>query len=429
MERKELNKAKILVCTANSWNSKVGDNTFQLLLEDLPKENISNLFIREETPDSPVCDKFFRISESKVMKSIFKPSIKTGEIVQKNNENNSQSLNEQKQIYNQKSNFYYIKLFIRELIWVIGKWKSKNLDLFLKEVSPDIVIYEMSRYIHLNNIIRYVIKKTGAKGIGCFWDDTFTYKQEKSIGYKALRFFQRKNLKKLAKLTEEFFAITPKTKREADEFFNINCTVLTKAITNSSEYKEPQIKQPLKMLYTGNLAIGREETMLLIADELEKLNKDDIKIKLDIYTNTNLSEKYKNGLNTEFSVLHRAIPQSEVIKKQREADILLFVESLKDDNKIARLSFSTKITDYYSAGKCIFAVGNSDLAPIELFIEDDSAVVATNIYELQYKIHQLINTEVLKKYSEKAYEIGKKNYSADVVKKKFSIVLNRILEK
>ena len=429
MKREDLSKAKILVCTANSWNSKVGDNTFPLLLEGLPKENISNLFIREETPDSPVCDNYFRISEGKVMKSIFKHSVKTGEKVVKGTEDNSQLQDEQKELYSKKARFYYLKLFIRELIWFIGKWKTKELDQFIEEASPDIVIYEMSRYIHLNSIIRYIIKKSGARGIGCFWDDTFTYKQEKSIGYKALRFFQRKNLKRLAGETKEFFAITPKTKREADEFFNISCTVLTKAITEFSQYKEPTGEFPLKMLYTGNLAIGRDETMLLIADALKELNKDGTKITLDIYTNTALSDKYKNGLNTKFSKLYDAIPQREVIEKQKEADILLFVESLKDDNKIARLSFSTKITDYYAAGKCIFAVGNKDLAPVELFIEEDSAVVVTSADEIQEKISQLVNMETLKKYSARAYETGKRSYSAEVVKEKFFTVLNGILEK
>ncbi len=429
MERKNLNETKILVCTVNSWNSKVGDNTFPLLLEGLPVENISNLFIREETPDSPICENYFRISEGKVMKSIFKPSIKTGEKVEKEADDNSQLQVEQKQLYSKKAKFYYTKLFIREIIWFIGKWKTKELDQFLEEASPDIVVYEMSRYIHLNNIIRYIIEKSGAKGVGCFWDDTFTYKQEKSFGYKALRFFQRRNLKKLAKASQEFFAITPKTKREADEFFNINCSVLTKAITEFYEYEEPKEKETLKMLYTGNLTIGREDTMLLILDELKKLNKNGTKITLDIYTNTDLSEKYKNGLNTDFSKLYDAIPQNEVIKKQRAADILLFVESLKDENKIARLSFSTKITDYYAAGKCIFAVGNKDLAPVELFVEEDSAVVVTSVDELQEKISQLVNMETLKKYSAKAYETGKRSYSAEVVKEKFFTVLNGVLEK
>ena len=429
MEREMLNKARVLVCTANSWNSKVGDNTFPLLLEGLPIENISNLFIREETPDSPVCDNYFRISEGKVMKSIFKPTIKTGEKVEKNADDNLQLQAEQKSLYGKKARFYYTKLFIRELIWFIGKWKTKELDSFIEEASPDIVVYEMSRYIHLNRIIHYIIKKSGAKGVGCFWDDTFTYKQEKSSGYKALRFFQRRNLKKLAKATEEFFAITPKTKREADEFFGINCTVLTKAITDFCEYKEPEEKDTLKMLYTGNLSIGRDETLLLIADALKKLNKDKTRITLDIYTNTELSEDCKKGLNTEFSSLHEAIPQSEVIEKQREADILLFVESLKDDNKIARLSFSTKITDYYAAGKCIFAVGNDDLAPIELFIEDDSAIMVTRADEIGEKMSQLSDVEILKKYSARAYETGKNSYSAEIVKEKFFDVLNSVLEK
>ncbi|MBR5500049.1 MAG: glycosyltransferase [Clostridia bacterium] len=425
------NNIKVLVCSVNAWNSKVGDNTFPLLLNELPSANVASLFIREEQPDSTACDHYFRISEPRVIRSIIKRSTKTGECVTRLSSQNTSShtveLAEHNKLYSnkQKKRFYYLKLLIREIIWKFGKWNTPEFESFLDSFKPDVVIYEMSRYIHLNRIVRYILNRTGAAGIGCFWDDTFTYKQERRIGYKILRFFQRKNLVKLAKETKEFFAITPKTKSEADAFFKIDCTVLTKPIVTASMRTEPSCIEPIRMLYTGNLAIGREKTILSLVKELGKVNRDGVKIRLDIYTKTQLDDAYIAAYNTEYSCLHAAITQEEVIALQNQSDVLLFAESFDDKEKIARLSFSTKITDYYAAGKCIFAVGNADLAPMELFAGDNSAIIVTNEHELFEGLNKLLDKQTILHFANRAYQIGREKYTSDKIKRIFHAVLMR----
>ncbi len=417
---------RILVCTINAWNAKVGDNTFPTLLQEYPKSNIANLFIREEQPDSPVCDTYFRISESRVMRSIFHRGDKTGYVVSKD----SSPAESKPAQYANKDRFYYTKLFCREAIWMVGRWKTRELDAFIEEFAPEVVIYEMSRYIHMNRIVMYILQRTKAVGIGCFWDDTFTYKQEKSLGYKALRFFQRRNLRRLVKHTQGFFAITPKTKREADAFFGIQSTVLTKPILQTADYEEAMYTTtPLKMLYTGNIGIGRLGVLKLIVRELAQINTAGIRLTLDVYTNTPTSEKDRAQLNTAFSTIHPPVPQAEALALQKNADILLFVESLGTDNKIARLSFSTKITDYYAAGKCIFAVGNSDLAPMELFSESDSAITAVSEAGLTQKLHLLTNVNILAEYARKAFTAGQIKHSYKEVSKTFIAGIEAALNK
>lgn len=404
---------KVLVCSVNAWNSRVGDNTFPLLLSKLPSKDVACLFLREDQPDSTAADHYFRISEPRVIKSLLKRRLPTGErVIRTDAANVTADAATHDRLYTseKKQHFYYAKLFAREAIWKLGKWRSDALDAFIDEFNPDIVLYEMSRYIHLNRIVQYVLKRTGAVGVGCFWDDTFTYKQERGLGYKALRFFQRKSLKKLAKHTKEFFAITPKTKNEADAFFKINCTVLTKPIAMQNERTAPACEAPLKMLYTGNLEIGREKAMLSLIEALEQINRDEVQIRLDIYTKTSLSETYVKAYNTKFSALHAPIPQEEVLKLQSRSDVLLFVEALDPKKKIARLSFSTKITDYYAAGKCIFAIGNADLAPMELFESEESAIVATSEEEIREGVKALLDTETVLAFADKAYFVGQEKY-------------------
>lgn len=418
---------RILVCTVNAWNRKVGDNTFPSLLKDYPKECIASLFIREDTPDFEICNNYFRISEKKIIKSVFNRKLKTGnQVIKENIEEPDRESDKLSELYSDKHKFYYAKLFLREMVWKAGRWNTPEFRDFIETFHPDIVIYEMSRYIHLNNIVSNILKISGAKGIGCFWDDTFTYKQEKGFGYRALRFFQRGNLKRLAKKTTSFFAITEKTKREADKTFHIDCTVLTKPVIPHGNYKTPECEYPLKVLYTGNLGIGRLEVLKSIISDMGKMPFPKKYFRVDVYTNTPIDESDANILNTKYSEIHSAVPQSTVFRLQNEADVLLFIESLESKNKIARLSFSTKITDYYSAGKCIVAVGNADLAPMELFMKTDSALVATTAEEINPILNSLLDVNLVRKYSEKAYITGLSNHSKEKIQEIFNAEIAKV---
>ncbi len=419
---------RILVFTMTSWNSKVGANTWQSLVSHYDSKDIANIYLRDEIPDSQVCSKYFCISENRVIKSIFKRNIQTGKEVMAqplSEAESSEDLRAHNERYaKMKKKRRYSMLLARELLWKFGKWKTKELDAFLDDFKPDIILHGMDGYIHMNRLVRYAIKRTGAKVIGYIWDDNFTYKQSGKIGYKIYRCYQRKSLKKIAKQTDKFFAITPKTKAEADAFFDIDCTVLSKPLNRVVEAEDYEaVSFPLHMLYTGNLLIGRDKSLQKISSALKALNKDKTKLVLDVFTQTQLSEEYLQETQNEFCRIHPPIPQSEVLGLQKNADVLLFLEDMSDENLMARLSFSTKITDYFSAGKCIFAVGNRDLAPMEYFLNTESAVVAHHDEEILSGLEILLHQEVLVKYAKNAAECGMENHNEKKILRTFDEVL------
>ena len=284
----------------------------------------------------------------------------------------------------------------------------------------------MEGYIHLNRVIEYAIKRTGAKAIGYIWDDNFTYKQSKNFWYIVHRFFQRRSLKRLVKNSQEFFAISPMTKSEADEFFGINCTLLTKPINRTPVVEYGQPPQTLHVLYTGNLFIGRDETLLKVVNAAKKLPKG--KFFFDVYANSNLSGEFLEKIDPDICCIHPPIPQSEVWEKQRQADILLFIEDINGPHaKTARLSFSTKITDYLSAGKCILAVGNTETAPMKYFTDNEAALVAGSEEEIYHALLRICEEhEVIVKYAENAAKAGIKNHNKEDIQKTFDEVLNRV---
>ena len=162
---------RVLICSVPSWNKKSGSDTFSSLMEGYGADDVANVYIRETLPDSLVCNNYFRISENAVIKSIFKRNTKTGRRVYVDNQENDDLENitasEQRyKKYSSNSKKYYLMLYVRELIWKFGVWKTKELDAFIDEFKPEVVFFPMEGYLHLNRISRYILKRTGAKGVG-----------------------------------------------------------------------------------------------------------------------------------------------------------------------------------------------------------------------------------------------------------------------
>lgn len=426
-----MEKKRVLVCSVPCWNSKSGADTFSALLADYGVDKIASLYIREDFPDSPACQNYFRISENAVIKSVIKRNVKTGKQIittihrEDDNASNAAITAERYKKHSRKRN--YLLLYAREIMWKLGKWKTPELDNFIDEFKPEVVLFAMEGYIHFNRINRYILKRTGAKGIGYFWDDNFTYKQSKNVGHNIYRFFQRIDLKKTAKMCDDFFAITPKTKKEADEFFGINCEILTKPIDlEKYEFQEYDVSTPVKMLYTGNVGIGRFDTIKLIGKALDEINKDGVKVELDVYTATYLSAQELDGTSPHVK-MRSAIPQNEVAAVQSAADVLLFAEAIDGANaKIARLSFSTKLTDYFRSGKCILAVGNTDTAPMEYLKENEAALTASSYEEIIAALKFMVaNKQALSEYAKKSFDLGRKNHNKeDIQQKMMSAILS-----
>ena len=129
--------------------------------------------------------------------------------------------------------------------------------------------------------------------------------------------------------------------------------------------------------------------------QLQRLLKESIKmalkIVLDIYTTDSLTDEQNKLLNRNGCSVKGALTLKQVKMVQKEADILVFVESLeKKFRDTARLSFSTKITDYLRSGKCIFAIGDKNIAPIDYFNRYDSAVTATSYEQILEKLIELV---------------------------------------
>lgn len=419
---------RILVSSVDVWNETSGSDTFTNLLSGYNNENIANIYIRSGKPTSQVCNKYFFISENAVIKSIFKKDYITGMCVQRGIEGDvEQQIEREEQEEKKRYSFFFkhrlwVFIYIREMLWALGRWKSKELNKFIEDYKPEVLFFPIESYIHFNKVNEYLVKKTGLPAVGIIWDDNFTYKpNQRNLGFLIHRYFLRKSVKKNLSYCKKVFSISPKLQKELKEVLGVESELLTKGakIENNAIpiYKEREI--PLKMVYTGKLNYGRFGTVRQVADVLDIINTEVMKVELDIYSGTILTDKEKRLLNRRGVSYKGYVTQDRIKDIQQEADILLFAEALDKKHKYdARLSFSTKTVDYLATYKCIVAVGPEDIAPIEYLSNNNVALIACSKEKLRIILEGVVNNlKLLDEYEEKAYDLVLANHDIKKIQK------------
>ena len=221
-------------------------------------------------------------------------------------------------------------------------------------------------------------------------------------------------MRKTAALASDLFVISDIQKRDYEKIFSMECKVITKGADFSKREEKPVLhNNPLKILYAGNLALGRAETISNITKALEKINRDGKKAELRIYSATPLTDEQKKTMaDSSNSFFMGSVSALEVQKLQSEADILVHAESFKEEYfNLIHYSFSTKLVDCFHSAKCIFAVGPEKAASIDCLIKNDAAVVAKSNDEIYEKLNLLINDkELIDAYAEKSWQYGKKSF-------------------
>lgn len=429
MEQKNNNTLpKVLVCYIVPWRDNGAQHSLPEIFSCWDKNRLALVYARAELPETKYCDRFFRINENAVLKSVFNRKVKTSSEVK--NASVTESLQdkadfevEQKRYRNTSKSRNWFMVYARELVWILGKWKTPELKAFLDDFAPDIVFISMGSEVYMTRLHRFIAKYTKKPVVTYLTDDTVTFKASLYQPVDILRgLFSNRNNRYLIKHSDKVFVIAPKAQKELKERFKVESSVLTKSVDFSKlSFEESEVSSPVKMIYTGALSIGREAALCRIAKAVASINQDGKKLSFEIYSTDTPKKKSMKILNSGGCCFCGGVSRERVIELQNEADIVVFAESLsRRYRELSRLSFSTKLTDYFASGKCIFAMGSENVAPIEYLKAEDAAVVVTRNEDIETRLRELCdNPQLITEYGKKAFECGKKNHSADKVLKEF----------
>lgn len=424
------NLPKVLVVSINAWRDNTGINTLINFLSQWDPDKVAQIYTRSALPNTKVCNHFFQISENAVLKSVIKRNIKTGHVVrneahhQENASEKANAVEEQKKYSFFRKHRSYLFELARELAWKLGKWNTQELDHFIDEFDADVLFMPIYAYTYMNRLQLHVIKRANKPVVTYIADDVYSYKSEKgNLFFYIDRFFLRKSIRKVMRYNQKLLVIAPKLQKEFGELFNTETGMLTKGVNFSEHpFKEHVVNGVIQLVYTGKTNIGRWQSLSLLAKEIEKINNNGEKMFLSIYTREELTDKVSKALNIDgASKVMGGVSLEEALEIQKKADMVVFAESLSWKYKdVARMSFSTKLTDYFANGKCILAIGSEDIAPIEYLREKDAALVASDQEQIGEKLREIVeNHNIISEYAHKAYACGMANHNESLVQDTF----------
>ena len=423
---------RTLIISRNVWNDHNGySSTMTNVFESFRPDDLANLYIETQKPDTKCCYRFFQISEMSLVKKLLKWRTRTGRYFKTNDnsyvEDSSIAVKEQQTLSYARSHRTALLPIAREILWLFNGWKTRDLKHFLDDFQPDVIWFEGSPLPLMNRLFLYVKRYVKKPSVVFIQDDLYSYEAcSTALGY-FYRFLLRNKVRKVVKQCQHVFTISPKMKKEYDKIFGIDSTILTKGIP-SMPYTPTEIHSPVHMVYLGQTFYGRIYSLLEIAEILKRVNQEETKVVLDIYTATQIEQNHRETLQSNpFVTLHAPVPYDEVQNVMKNSDVVLFVESFeKRSSNVARLSFSTKVTDYMASGKCIFAIGPENIAPIEYLKDNDIAVVATSTDEIEKEMSKLSDSFLVSEYARKSFEWGQKYHSKDVMSQRVHSIINAL---
>lgn len=408
---------KILVLSNTPWaNDNSFGNSYSNIFDGIPNLQFANIYLRQGQPDNKFDMRFFQITEKSLLQNLKNPKRPSGIQVFLNE--NGGDVQEKITIkgYEQARKIrWQIMFWVRDFIWKIGRWKSVQLQAFLEDFHPDLIFQPVYSKPYINDLALYIKEYTKVPMLGYISDDNYTLRQfNLSPLYWIDRLWSRKKVKAVIEKCEILYVISEIQKEEYKTIFNIPCKILTKCADFSNAFPEWKVsKDIIRILYAGNIGGGRWKSLRLISEAVFRLNQEGYLIRFDIYSATPQTKRMKRALNLTGCELHEAVPYEEITELQKKSDILVHAEGLSLKSRMAvHQSFSTKLVDYFSMGKCIFAVGTEDMASIKHLKGHDAAVIAENRAMVYTRLKWLLlDTKRILWYGQRAYCCGAKYHN------------------
>ncbi|CAH1057996.1 glycosyltransferase [Paenibacillus pseudetheri] len=405
---------KVLLISHNALGK---ENNMARTLENqfmgLRSEQIAQLFFSDENPNSEYCDNYFRVSDSEVLRSLYSRK----EVGNKINITFHESIDNKdewiKTKIRKKGNRRPAVYLIRNLIWLLGKWKSKKLDDWLDQFKPDVIYFASGDYAFSYMVTLYIAKRRNIPVIiGCY--DDFYIDKRKTIN--PLYHITYQNLMKKAKelfdLSSAFVAVSDMMVEDYSKLFNKKGYTLytpTNLLNNSSNFKKQEI-----ITYAGNLGHGRAEQLISLGRALKKIGVPSLD-HIDVYSGEIRTEitgslTADNGIN-----FCGRVPAEKVQELMISSKYIVHTESFDETfTKRVKYSLSTKIADCLASGSCIIAYGPKEVASISYLEKDEAACVISDEASLEKKLIGLFaSDEEKKRICASAKKLAYRNHSSD----------------
>lgn len=431
---------KILIIADEEWNDVVFANGVLTNWFTGFEAEFAEMYCSPGLPLNNVCDRYFQLTDGQMLRSLYS-STRAGSIVVKPSD--ASTIEASKENAQRKGVYGIIKkmslwvhtpiMMIRDFIWSAGRYNKMELTQFVNDFAPDVIFCPQYGTPKLWRLERYVHSICSAPMIAFTGDDETSYKQ---VSYSPLYWIRRWYCRQALKKTVGIFShYMMHSKDQAEEYandFGVPTSRLFKCGVFADKHEAKPVGLPILLVYAGRLYCNRWKSLAAIGEALRTINKDGVKMVLDIYTQEKLtSEQAKHLCEENFIYMKGSVPGSELPRIYREADIALHVESFDKKYMYAtRVSFSTKIIDLMASTCAIMAICWNKQTGYQYLEEHDAAICIDSYDKILPRLQAIVdNPSIVQDYAKKAYECGKKNHSREIIQNQLKSTFEQYITK
>lgn len=414
-------KTKILI-VSNEPFSDTGSNgrTIKNFLLNIPKRDLAQFYLHG-TPDREFCDNYFCVSDRDALNAF---------LWRKTQVQAKPASVAVRSVLAEKPRRSYRNLVLRNIVWQSMLWWKKGFDTFLNAFKPDIVLLQAGdapfmykialkiarRYnakLMMYNSEHYVLKKRMYASVdrNPFWHDCLM----RSLKAQYRRFMKRAdfciyNTEALERAYQEVYPHQGKS-----------CVLYT---TSEMSPLPDESEGTFRLLYCGNLGVGRERPLNELAKALHEV---DGTAKLDIYGKF-VSEKSQKLICANPNVVyHGFVDYSEIPDIMSKASILVHCEN-NDRLENLRYAFSTKIADSLASTRPFLVYASREYPFVQYLKNNACAHIADTEEELKEVLIRCKEMAYRNKYAEKAKWIADKNHSKTVNCQKIQGIMDSLFD-
>lgn len=389
---------RVLIVGTVPYRETATSRAFDSYFHGWDKACLAQIFSNPDTPIKGHCATLYQITDQRMLHRWFRRDTKTGRVF------SYEALDGEKpkldtvtqtlyRLGSRKNSLVYL---LRGILWRERFWHTEELDSWLEAFQPQCVFLSFSDDYFIPEIALYVAKKFQIPILSSIGDDYyFHYHFSLNPLYHLYKLTYRALIRRVFRHSGSAIYIDDKIRDKYNAAFGLKGRTVHLASTVVRRPFRPIDTDAPKILYCGNLRLGRNRTLIAIADALGVI---DPRYVLDVYSNESdprVFSQLEDHPNVRF---HGAVPYREVQRLTEECDLLILAEGFgKQDVDTVRYSLSTKTADALASGAAVFACGHREAGAIEYCEKTGFAAVCTDLSQVVPSLKELLENQQLQK--------------------------------
>lgn len=427
---------RVLIVGTVPYNTKSTSRAFDAYFSNWNRDCLAQIFSNTKIPIKGHCSSLFQITDQRLVKRFFSKKIITGivfdyEDLPQEWENNDLEVKSSlfAYLYQRGQRKSSLNHLLRKMLWKEKFWHTKELDKWLDSFNPECVFLSFSDDFFIPQIAFYVANRFKIPIVSSIGDDYyFDFHFSLSPFYYIYKMAYRRLIRKVLGYPGSAIYIGDKIRDKYNEHFGLDGkTVFLSSSFHRKPFKPIDVNFP-KIVYCGNVRLGRNKSLIDIAKVLYKINKN---YRISVYSNETDSAYTKCLIKTKNIDYKGSVSYAEVENEMETSDIVIIVEGfLKKDVDVSRYSLSTKVADSLACGSFILTYGSEECGAIEYLKENACGLTCTSYHDLEENLPSIfVDSEYQHQKYNQSICIFKKNHCLEASRKIFCSVVESTIAK